>query len=101
MPLVLCCVARCHSEVSPVAPCGKELKLKLATGAAIESVKSGSPAEEAGLQAGDVIHRLNRMSIANAQELTAAVRALPNYAEVVLQIERGGQLAFVTVKLAK
>lgn len=89
-------------NVSTVTPeVAKELKLKLMTGAVIESVKSGSPAEEAGLQAGDVIHRLNRTRIANAQELTTAIRALPHDAEVVLQIERGGQLTFVTVKLAQ
>lgn len=89
-------------NASTVTPeMAKELKLKLASGAVIENVRPGSPAEEAGLRPGDVIHRLNRTNIANAQELTSAIRTLPRDAEVVLQIERDGQLTFVTVRLAQ
>ncbi len=77
----------------------QQLKLKIATGAVIENVQPGSPAAEAGLRRGDVIHRVNRTTVTSADEVINAIRSLKAEKEVVLQIERGGQLAFVTVSL--
>jgi serine protease Do len=77
----------------------QQLKLKIATGAVIENVQPGSPAAEAGLRRGDVIHRVNRTAVTSGDELINAIRSLKTDKEVVLQIERGGQLSFVTVSL--
>jgi serine protease Do len=87
------------SVVTVTPDVASELKLKTATGAAIESVVQGSPAEDAGLQRGDVIHRVNRTAVENAEQLTSAVRAFKADANVVLQVERNGQLVFITVDL--
>jgi serine protease Do len=76
-----------------------QMKLKIASGALIEDVQLSSPAAEAGLRRGDVIHRINRATVNKAQDLTAALKALNADKEVVLQIERDGQLTFVTVTL--
>jgi serine protease Do len=81
------------------AEIARELKLKIGTGAVIESVQPGSPAAEAGLREGDVIHRVNRIPVTSADGLISAVRSLSGQQEIVLQIERGGQLAFVTINL--
>ena len=76
-----------------------ELKLKIGSGAVIESVQPGSPAAEAGLRRGDVIHRVNRTAVATAQDAVGAIRSLKGEKDLVLQVERGGQLSFVTVSL--
>lgn len=76
-----------------------ELRLKINSGAVIQQVQPGSPASEAGLQRGDVIHRINRTPVTKAQDLIGALRSLKGEQEIVLQIERNGQLSFVTVTL--
>lgn len=76
-----------------------ELKLKVNSGAVVQQVQPGSPASEAGLQRGDVIHRINRTPVVKAQDLITALRGLKSESEVVLQIERNGSLAFITVTL--
>ena len=46
-------------------------------GAAIQSVRPGSPAEDAGLQPGDVIVQINRHAIDSASAAVSSVRAVP------------------------
>jgi S1-C subfamily serine protease len=75
----------------------REQKLKIGTGVIIRNVQPGSPAAEAGLQAGDVIHRINRIPVQSSQDLAEAMRVLKNQREVVIQVENQGQLRFVTV----
>jgi serine protease Do len=77
----------------------RELKLKVNGGAVITNVQQGSPAAEAGVRPGDVVHRIDRIEISNAQELSDALKSLGAEKEVVLQIERNGQLTFVTITL--
>jgi serine protease Do len=87
-------------SVQTVTPeIAQELKLKATSGAAIDYVQPGSPAADAGLQQGDVIHRIDRTAIASADDLISAVKARSGEGEIVLQIERQGRLAFVSVKL--
>ncbi len=75
----------------------RQLKLRIKSGVVIQNVQPGSPASEAGLQQGDVIHRVNSTEITNNQDLVNALKT-PNK-EVVLQIERDGRLTFVTVSV--
>ncbi|MFY9608968.1 MAG: trypsin-like peptidase domain-containing protein [Blastocatellia bacterium] len=77
----------------------RTLKLKVASGVVIQSVQPGSPAAEANLQAGDVIHRINRIPITNRQDLVRAMASLTGEKEIAMQIERGGQLSFVSVTM--
>jgi serine protease Do len=77
----------------------QENNLKMNTGAIVEAVEPGSPAESAGIQPGDVIHRIGTTRITTAAELTRAIRSLGNRKEVVLQIESNGRLGFRTVNL--
>jgi serine protease Do len=81
------------------ADVARELHLRSATGAVVAEVQPGSPAEEAGLRQGDVVHRIGRTTVTNAQDLIRAVRSLAGEKEVVLQYERGGQLSWVTISL--
>jgi serine protease Do len=54
---------------------------------------------ETGLQAGDVIHQLNTVPIDSTQTLRAAVDKLKAGDPAVLQIEREGELTFVSFEM--
>jgi serine protease Do len=61
-------------------------------GAAIQSVRPGSPAEDAGLQPGDVIVQVNRKNVDSASQAVASVHALPAGQDVLLLVwSRGGE----------
>ena len=77
----------------------REMKLRIATGVAITKVQPDGPAGEAGLQRGDVIHRVNRTPITNRQDYFRALASLNGENEITLQIERDGQLQFLSVTL--
>jgi S1-C subfamily serine protease len=78
----------------------RRLKLRITSGVVVGKVQPDSAADDAGLQNGDVIHRVNQTPVTNRQEFISAVSALGNSKEVVLQVERAGVgLLFVTVTL--
>ena len=77
----------------------RELKLKVSTGVVIQNIQPDTPAAEAGLQRGDVIHRVNRTPIANRQDFFKAMSLVRADKDITLQVERNGQLQFVTVTL--
>jgi len=54
---------------------------------------------ETGLQAGDVIHQLNTTPIDSAQTLRSEVAKLKAGDPVVLQIERDGELMYVSFEM--
>lgn len=75
------------------------LQLKGQTGAVVMQVTPGSAADEAGLQRGDVIHRIGRTEVKAASDLVSAVAQVESGAQVALQVERGGQTFYVTLTL--
>jgi serine protease Do len=78
-------------------------QLKISSGAVVQSVDPGSPADNAGIQPGDVIHKINNTRVSTTADLTRAIRSVSNDQQLVLQVERqgtgGSQLSFVTVTL--
>jgi regulator of sigma E protease len=62
----------------------------------IGSVSAGSPAEQAGLQAGDKVVSINGITIDHWEELSGLIEKLGEQ-PLSLQIERGGKLMMVTV----
>jgi len=54
---------------------------------------------DTGLQAGDVIHRLNQTPIDSMETLRAALNALKNGDAVALQIERSGGLMYLSFEV--
>lgn len=77
----------------------REMKLRIPTGVAISRVQPDSPAADAGLQPDDVIHRVNRTPVTNRQDYFRALASLKGEKEITLQVERGGQLQFVSLTL--
>jgi serine protease Do len=61
-------------------------------GAAIRSVRPGSPAEDAGLQPGDVIVQVDRHAVDSASQAVASVHAIPTGQDVLLLVwSHGGE----------
>ncbi|MCW2617406.1 MAG: Peptidase and chymotrypsin/Hap [Modestobacter sp.] len=69
------------------------------TGAQLVSVQGGSPAADAGLQAGDVITAVGDRVVTSSTELTAAVRSAQPGDKVTLTIRRGQASSQVEVTL--
>jgi serine protease Do len=60
-------------------------------GAAVASVKPGSPAEDAGLTAGDVILEVNRHPVEGAEGFASQVHSVPAGKDILLLVwSRGG-----------
>ncbi|MBQ6065262.1 MAG: trypsin-like peptidase domain-containing protein [Clostridia bacterium] len=62
-----------------------------ADAALIYSVVKGSPAEEAGLQANDIVTAANGEKVTCADDLTAIVKAMEPGDKLTLTVSRGGQ----------
>jgi len=61
-------------------------------GAAVQNVRPGSPAAEAGLQSGDVIVQVNRHNVTTADQAVASVHAAPAGQDVLLLVwSKGGE----------
>jgi putative serine protease PepD len=69
------------------------------SGAQVGSVSAGTPAEKAGLKAGDVITALDGKPITKADDLTAAVTAHAPNDKVTLTVTRGGKTLTIDVTL--
>jgi serine protease Do len=89
-------VTELNSEISEQLGMDKDSK-----GVVVRSVKSGSPADEAGLQSGDVIQRVGTSAVQNLSEFRDAVNKADLASGVLLHIKRGKNAAFVVVKEQK
>ncbi|MBK5248228.1 MAG: trypsin-like peptidase domain-containing protein [Actinomycetales bacterium] len=69
-------------------------------GAQVEQVMAGTPAESAGLRAGDVIIKIDDHVVGSAESLTGYVRQYASGTEAVLTVARDGKSVEVTVTLA-
>ena len=70
-------------------------------GAAVQSVRPASPAEDAGLQPGDVIQEVNRKPVTNAEEFANDVRAIPAGKDVLLLVWSHGGASYRVVHLSQ
>jgi putative serine protease PepD len=68
-------------------------------GAAIGSVKSGTPAASAGLEAGDVVTAIDGVTVDNADDLTAKISAHQPGDKVTLTVTRNGATKTIDVTL--
>jgi S1-C subfamily serine protease len=71
----------------------------IGAGARVAAVEPGSAAEEAGLQPGDVITRIDDRPVTTSTELTAAVRSRTPGEEATLTVQRDGEAVTVDVTL--
>lgn len=69
------------------------------TGADVKEVLAGSPAEAAGLKAGDVIIAFNGVPIRNELDITAQARSLVEGQIITMQVVRGGKTVTLEVTM--
>jgi len=77
------------------------LKLESAQGARVERVEPGSPAEKAGLAAGDVVLRFDGERVRSAAQLARLVRETPAGRRVALEVWRDAAARELTAELAE
>ena len=77
------------------------LPISTSAGALIQSVSSGGAAEQAGLQAGDVVTEFNGLPVTDSIDLTALVRTLPAGGDAKLTFTRDGSSKTVDVTLGQ
>jgi serine protease Do len=87
-----------------LAPLSPELTEQLGApkgtqGAVIRTVEPGSPAEQAGLEAGDVIVGIGKQKVTSPSEAASAIRGASKDGAVALRILRNGNSVFVAVNL--
>jgi serine protease Do len=68
-------------------------------GVVVADVFSGSPAEEAGLQRGDLIKEVNRKEIRTAQDFEKEIRDIKSGDVAALLVRRGQNTFFTTIKV--
>ena len=89
-------------QIQPLTPeLAKSFKLDNTNGVLVTSVEPRSPAEKAGLQAGDVILGFEGKPVKNANELPRVVAATKPGTTVALDIWRGGARRQVKATLAE
>ena len=77
------------------------LGLKKVTGALVAAPQEGSPAEKAGIKAGDLITELNGKEVKDARDLAKKVAELAPGSEADLTVNRNGDSKTITVKIGE
>lgn len=76
----------------------QRMKLKNPSGVLVVQVQPGSPAADAGVTHGDVIHAIDRSEIRTVEDLSEAIKSL-KAGDYMLEVERGKQPLFLTITL--
>jgi serine protease Do len=71
------------------------------TGVVVSGVYQGTPADQAGLQAGDVITSIDGKAVNSPDELTKAIRGLKPGQTVAMQVFSAGLKKLVSVKIGE
>jgi serine protease Do len=67
------------------------------SGVLVAHVQAGSPAEQAGLQRGDVIQEINRQPVAGPKDYDAAAAKIKKEENAVLLVNRQGNSIFIVI----
>jgi len=88
-----------------IAPVTKEVAesigLGKANGAMVQSVEAGQPAEKAGLEAGDIIVKVDGKAVERATDLPRMISAVKPGSKVMLQLFRRGSYKDVAVTVGE
>lgn len=79
----------------------KQLKVPEKSGVIILQVDDGSPAEEAGLQAGDIVMEVDREKITDLTQFNKKIRGYKAGDTIMFLIKRSGSSLFLTLKVEK
>ncbi|MFO0754451.1 MAG: DegQ family serine endoprotease [Thermodesulfovibrionales bacterium] len=81
-------------------PLAHQLKLRDRNGVVVTDVESGSPAESAGIQPGDVIREVNRVPVKDLNEYQSVLAKTKKGAPVLFLIRRGEQTFYLSIRLS-
>ena len=79
----------------------KAFKLEGSTGALVNEVKAGGPADKAGIKNGDIVAEVNGKRVDSPRELQLVVAGLSPGSKVDVKIVRKGEAKSVSVELAE
>lgn len=71
------------------------------SGVVVTGVREGSPAEEKGFAAGDLIKEVNRQSVTNVREFESIVDATKAGEIILFQVLRGNRNVFIAMRVPK
>ncbi len=77
----------------------RQLGIREKSGIIVIDVASGSPAEDAGLQAGDVIKEVNRKPVKSVKDYVTLIAKAREDEPLLLLIQRGNQTIFVAIPM--
>lgn len=77
------------------------LGLKQATGALVAAPQDGSPAEKAGIKAGDLITEVNGSEIKDARDLAKKIAELAPGSEAKIALNRNGETKSLVIKIGE
>jgi len=83
-------------EITPEI--AQRFDLENSKGVVVTGVEDGSPAEDAGFQAGDIVRQINRRAVANAAEFATLVAKSRADKTILFLVERGDSRLLLTVK---
>jgi len=76
----------------------QRLNLQNTNGLVVTAVAPASPAEEAGIQVGDVVRQVNRQDVTTPRAYKEAIQDTPKGKPVLFLMERGGNTFFVALR---
>jgi serine protease Do len=86
-------------SVAPVTPeVARQLGIEPGSGVLVRAVKSGSTAEDAGLQPGDVILEVNRKAVKSVEAFKSAVSGAKKDESLLFLVRRGDSTVFLALK---
>jgi len=89
-------------EVQEITPeMAKNYNLSRTSGLIIVQVESGSPAEDAGLTAGDIIVEIDKKPVKDVNTMNNLLAGVKEGQTILFLIDRGGTTIFVTLNVKK
>jgi serine protease Do len=79
----------------------RNLGMSETKGVVVTNVEDGSPADEAGVQRGDVVLEVNQKKIQTVQDYRAAISRVGGSDSLLLLIRRGNNVLYVAMKMGK
>lgn len=78
----------------------KELGIRDKRGVVVIGVDAGSPADDAGIQPGDVIKEVNRVPVGNLNDYQSALKKSAKNKNLMFLLKRGPQTFYVSIPLS-
>ena len=80
-----------------VTEIARELGVTNETGVVVSSVEPGSPAAEAGIRRGDVIHEVNRNPVKDVKDFSQKIDQAKDRDNILILVQRGDNTLFAAI----